>query len=151
MIKDEFESLKTLFHAAAEGKPVNISAVFQQSLRFFEELKGQLASGSTEDKQEAIDLMRQMYEQMIGDTKKIVEKSGLSEEQLAAFAENPANFSKEEWKAIQASKEQIQEVGENLSKASQSLGGGISSIKPPVTPKGSKDKLSGKKSNWMRS
>lgn len=152
MIQEEFEHLKALFRAAAEGSQVNINAIFQQSLHFFEELKKQLESDSIEDKEEAIELMRQMYEQMVVDTQKIVERSGLSAEQLSSFADNPTNFSKDEWNALQASKEQIQEVGENLSKASQTIG--KEEARPLPTPRDSKSankKLRGKKTNWMRS
>lgn len=148
MLKDEFELLKTLFHQAAEGKNVNLEEMFSHSLKFFEQIREQVIKGSPEEKRAALDMMNQMYSQMMVDTKKISEKSGMDAEQLAAFAKNPANFTKEQWEAMCASKDQIQHVGEDLAKAVEKVG----PIPPaaPAKPSVTKDKL-GKKSKWIRS
>ncbi len=148
MLKDEFEQLMALFHQAAEGKPVNLEEVFQHSLRMFEEMKEQIATGSPEDKIEAMRMMSEMYKQMITASKKITEASGLSEEQLSAFAENPANFSPEQWQSIQASKEQISKAGKDLVKKLQDVN---KASKDPEKKIDDKGPPKGGKSGWIRS
>ena len=96
MLKDEYQRLMNLFHDGAEGKPINLQDVFSQSLEFFQHLKEQIEKGGPEEKKEAMKMMGEMYQQMIAETKKITEKAGVSEEQLLAYSENPANFSTEQ-------------------------------------------------------
>ena len=55
--------------------------------------------------------MAELYNQMTAETKHITERSGLSEEQLVSFAENPGNFSPEQWRAIQESRQRITKAG----------------------------------------
>ena len=133
MLQDEFNRLSQLFQGAAEGKAVNLEEVFKESLQFFEHLKDQIATGTSEDKMQAIQMMTQMYQLMMAETKRITERSGMTEEQLAAFAENPANFSKEQWDSLQASKQQIQDVGQNIAKVITN-GEGASLVDPKLVP-----------------
>jgi hypothetical protein len=157
MLRDEFNRLMALFHEGAEGKPINIEEVFAQSLMFFEHLKEQIRTGSPEERKEATDMMVQMYQQMMVETKRISERSGLSEEQLASYAENPSNFTQEQWRAIQESKEKIYRAGQDLAKSIQATSG---EAEPPPAAPGEKKKPSGpnphkpkvpKKSQWTRS
>ncbi len=148
MLKDEFERLKNLFHEAAEGKPVNLEEVFKHSLQMFEEMKEQMIAGSPEDRAEAMKMMGKMYEQMMQESKKITDTTGLSEEQLVSFAENPANFTPEQWSAIQASKEQIADAGKDLAKTLQDLN---SPSQPPSGKRPENKGPKGDKSKWIRS
>src|ERR1700722_366567 len=100
MLKDEYNHLIQLFRDGAEGKTINLAEVFSQSLEFFKQLKEQMEEGGPQEKKEAMTMMTELYQQMMAETKKIAEKSGFSEEQLMAYAENPANFSAEQWKQI---------------------------------------------------
>lgn len=144
MLKDEFNRLMSMFNDAAEGKQVNLEEVFKQALQLFQQMKQQMVTGSTEEKIEAMKLMTELYGQMMVVTKKITEKSGLTEEQLAAFAENPANFTPQQWNTIQSSKEQINRAGEDLAKT----------LKKTPTPGVEKKKPEGKgpqdPSQWMK-
>jgi hypothetical protein len=148
MLKDEYHRLIKLFHEGAEGKSINLAEVFSQSLEFFKHLQAQMEQGSPEEKKEAMAMMSEMYNQMMVETKKITERSGLSEEQLLAYAENPANFTSDQWQQIQESKQQISEAGKDLSKVLQDL----AKITPP-TQEEKKDTggKKSKKSQWMRS
>jgi len=154
MLKDEFNRLSQLFHGAAEGKEVNLEEVFKESLQFFEHLKEQIAKGSPEDKMQAIQMMTQMYQQMMAETKRITEKSGMTEAQLTAFAENPANFSKEQWASLQASRQQIQNVGENIAKViTNGESASLAAPKIPTPKTGTPPSKEGKgpRSKWLRS
>jgi hypothetical protein len=147
MIKDEFNRLTKLFHEAAEGKTINLEEVFSQSLAFFEHLREQIAKGSDEERREAIAMMAEMYTRMMEDTKKICERSGMSEEQLLSFAENPSNFSPEQWQKIQESRDKIYKAGQNLARTIQDKGAGSKPQKEEQKEKSKKPK----KSQWMRS
>jgi hypothetical protein len=93
-------------------------------------------------------MMAEMYKQMIAETKKITERSGLSEEQLMSYAENPSNFTPEQWKQIQESRQKISEAGQDLSKVIQELSKGGPIASPPA--KEEKKGKKSKKSQWMR-
>jgi hypothetical protein len=140
-----------MFREAAEGKAINLEDVFKQSLQLFEHMKEQIASGTQEDKIEAMKLMTEMYTQMMAASKRISETSGMTEEQLAAYAENPDNFSFEQWNSIQASKDQIAHAGKDLAKTleKEASKGKEAGHKKPEG-KGPKDEK-GNKSHWMRS
>jgi hypothetical protein len=148
MLKDEYNRLIKLFHDGGDGKSINLDEVFSQSIEFFQHLKNQIEKGTDEEKKEAMTMMADMYNQMMAETKKITERSGFSEEQLLAYAENPSNFTPEQWRQIEESKQKISEAGTDLSKALQELTKGA-----PPSP-GAKDEKKGKKSKksqWMRS
>jgi hypothetical protein len=153
MLKDEYNRLIALFHEAAEGKTPNLEEIFSLSLAFFEHLKEQIAQGTPEDKKEAMRMMSELYSQMIAESKRISERSGMTEEQLVSFAENPSNFTSEQWNSIQASKEKIVQAGTDLAKSIEGLAkAGESAI--PHSEKEKKDRpkdKKSKKSGWMRS
>ncbi len=152
MLRDDFNQLLKLFQEGAEGKLPNLEEVFSQSLEFFKHLKEQMQKGTPEEKQEAIKMMGELYTQMMAQTKKITEKSGLTEDQLLNFAENPANFTPEQWKAIQDSKQKISEASQDLSKVIEGLAKkeGSSADDDKKGKKGHGGKHPGK-SDWMRS
>jgi hypothetical protein len=151
MLRDEFNQLMALFQAAAEGNPVNMEEIFKQSLTFFEKLKAQMSHGSQEDKMKAVQMMTQMYEQMMAETKKIAQRAGMTEEQLTEFAKNPANFSKEQWEKFQSSKGQIEKIGDDIitdmkkegapSSAAPKKESKIQKLPPPNSPR----------AKWMKS
>lgn len=143
MLKDDFDRLLKLFHEGAEGKLPDLEEVFSQSLEFFNHLKTQIEKGTPEEKQEAIKMMGELYSQMMIATKQITEKSGLSEEQLLSYADNPSNFTPEQWTAIQESRQQISKAGEDLAKVVEDMS------KRPSSP--GKEGKKSKKSQWMRS
>lgn len=93
-----------------------------------------------------------MYAQMIAESKRISERSGMTEEQLVAFAENPANFTADQWSSIQSSKEKIVDAGHDLAKTIEGMvkGSTAGGDHPHPDKKHPKDKKP-KKSEWMRS
>jgi hypothetical protein len=113
-------------------------------LAFFEHLREQMAKGSIEEKKDAIAMMTEMYAKMAQETRKICERSGMSEEQLLNFAENPANFSAEQWLKIQESRDKIYRAGQDLAKVIQEQG------TTKTLPSEEKSKKP-KKSDWLRS
>lgn len=116
MFREEFSRLIFMYQQAAEGKGGDIQEIFQKSLDFIELLKQMIVTGDQEDKMAAARMMKELHEHMKEHLKIMCKKSGVSEEQLIAHAENPANFTPDQWKKIQASKELLAQEGEKLVK-----------------------------------
>ncbi len=159
MFEEEYNNLMGSFAKLASGETANLEGVFKQVFAFFEALNGKLKTGSEEEKKEAMMMMNQMYQQMLQYSKQISEKTGMSEEQLATYAENPSNFSPEQWEAMQEVRKKMFTAGQNLAKLMTSpgqqpgkpSGPGISS-KPKEEKKGEGGHhKSSRKSKWMRS
>lgn len=156
-LRDEYHRLIALFEAGAEGKPIHLQDVFQQSLQFFEHLKVQIHRGSPEEKKEAMNMMMDMYRVMMEQTKRISQRAGLSEEQLLAFAENPSNFSPEQWHSIQESRDKIFHAGQEIAQAIKEFAQDPSSKQqePPLIESHEKKKGKGvkkvKRSDWTKS
>jgi hypothetical protein len=150
MFKDRFDELMKIFHEGAEGKPIDIKKLFSESLALFEELKKELKEASPEERTDLMRMMSDMYREMLQETQKICENSGMSEEQLLAYSENPSNFTREQWQTLQESRMKIHKAGQGLLKA-------LDTFNPPkevhthtVQPL-HKEKKKSKKSDWKRS
>lgn len=144
-LKEECQQLSDLFRRAAEGQSIDLQQLFTQSLQFFAQLKQELQQEDLQRRQEAMVLLKEIYQHMIKDTQLICEASGMTEEQLIAFAENPSNFSPEQWTSIQESREKIFHAGEELAQTLEQLSN------PQIKKKARDPSKKVKKSNWMRS
>ena len=163
MLQDEFDRLMNLFAQAADGQPVNLDDIFKQAFAFFDSLNARLKEGTEEDKKEALAMMSRMYAQMMMHTKKIAEKTGMTEDQLSAYSENPSNFTPEQWASIQAARNKMLSTGQNLAKVlgpsqpsgGQPTGGRTPAPQAPSPPKQEKEggghPKKTKKSKWMKS
>ena len=114
MLQEEFARLIYMYQQAAEGKEGSVKELFQKSLQFIEDLKQQLITGDEEDKQAAVRMMSELYQHMRNHTKSMCEKTGVTEEEMAANAENPANFTPEQWQSMQESKLKLAQSGQEL-------------------------------------
>lgn len=121
MLRDEFNHLMELFHQGATGKQIDLQKVFTESLAFFEHLKHEYESGTPEERQEVLQMMSTMHKEIIEESKRIMKTSGMSEDQLMAFSENPSNFTAEQWKEFQESKSEIHQAGMDLVKVVKKL------------------------------
>lgn len=145
-LKEECQQLSDLFHRAAEGQSIDLQQVFAKALHFFERLKVELHAEDPTRRQEAMTMLMEIYQHMMKDTKLICENSGMTEDQLISFAENPTNFSPEQWTSIQESREKIFHAGQELAKTLEQLSSPQIESKKPHDPN---KKI--KKSDWLRS
>ena len=143
MLKDEFEKLLALFEKGAQGKKVNMDEVLEQSLQFFEDLQKEFQTASPEDREAIMAMMNKMYEKIQSESQRIAEKTGLSEEQLIAYSDNPKNFTADQWFKIQETKKKMMKTGRTIHKILQPK-----EEKAPA-PKKTASKI--KKKNWIRS
>jgi hypothetical protein len=162
MIKDEFNRLMKLFRQGTQGKQINLQELFSESMAFFEKLKEEFAQGTPEDRREALQMMAQMHKEVISESQKIIKNSGMSEDQLFAFADNPSNFTPEQWQEFQKSKSQIHAAGMELVESVKKMilppekhEHKLHSVQPiPEEPEGEAKKKKTKKppgkTGWMR-
>lgn len=157
MLKDEFERLMKLFAEGAEGKPIPLDDVFRESLSFFSKLNTQLQKGDDEEKRQALMMMTEMYTQINQHIKKIAESSGMSEEQLSSYADNPGNFSSSEWMSIQEARNKMFQAGQSLAKSVEALNEATKKKHPELSDESPTEaKKKGhvkrpKRSDWNRS
>ena len=145
-----------LFSQGVEGQPIPVDEIFREALTFFDRLNQQLKTGDPQEQKEALAMMKEMHAKIAEQLKKIAANTGMSEEQLASFAENPGNFSTSEWMAMQQARTKMGQVGQNLAKSVKSLteGQGAPPAEPPKKPEGVKKKPDSKRvkrSDWNRS
>ncbi len=155
MIQEEFSRLIFMYQQSMEGKG-NDQELFQKSMEFLGHLKNELAFGDEESKAAAFRMMQELHQYMKEHAKRISQRLGITEEQLAADIENSTNFTPEQWKNIQESKEKGAVAGKEIVKLfrdEQTKEG-----KHPPSPefmasskKKEPKKKGPKKSGWMRS
>jgi hypothetical protein len=161
MIQDEFSRLVFMYHEAGEGKGASVEQIFKKTLDFIEQLRQVLVAGDDEDKQAAHRMIAELYKCMQELTQTISKRSGVSEEQLLANSENPANFTPDQWRSMQESKERLANAGKGLAELLERDKGlkervqaqtpeSLMSKKPSSEKKEHKGKKP-KKSDWMRS
>jgi hypothetical protein len=155
MLKDEFEHLLDLIRQGAEGKAVNLHEVFSESMTFFQHFKEEFERASPEEKKDLMQMMMAMNKEIMQESQKILKNSGMSEEQLVAFAENPSNFTPEQWKDFQESKAGIHKAGMELFKEVHKTLPGTPPVKPHTVQPISKKEPGGPKkphkTDWKRS
>lgn len=150
LIQEEFSRLIYLYQQAAEGKNVTVQDVFQKSLEFIEHLKEVIRKGDEEDRKAAIRMMNELFEHMQNHTKILCEKTGVTEEELMAKSEDPANFTPEQWRMMQEDKAKLAQSGKQLAELLQKPGAQTKADIPSPEKKEKKAKKP-KKSHWMRS
>ncbi|MCP5492517.1 MAG: hypothetical protein H7A40_05690 [Chlamydiales bacterium] len=147
MAQDEFDRLMEFFKLTPKERADRFEEVFANSADFFEKLNYILKNGSPEERKKMIEELQQLQSVVQEETHKLVESTGLSEEELKSFAEDPSNFTPEHWEMIQNARHSIQT---DASEASKMLNFRPESPKPPSGEPKKKPKGPGK-SGWVKS
>ncbi len=157
-IRDEFSKLMSKFKRSVDSQSSpNLPELFKDSLLLFEKLKELLSTCSEEEKKEILKLMAEMHEFLASSTKRLASQTGLSEEQMLLFAENPDNFTPEQWKTLELIRKRFTktagEMAELLKKGPPSYT--PSAELPEATPvkveRREKKGKHAKKDQWMKS
>ncbi|NDD58052.1 MAG: hypothetical protein EBZ47_02210 [Chlamydiae bacterium] len=147
-IRDELSGLISKFQKeASKGGRVDLLALFKDSLILFEKMKDVLSRCSEEEKKEVFQVMNELHQFLVSESRKIAERSGLSEEQIMRFAENPDNFSAGQWKALEVIKNKL---GETAKEMSNLIKPNAERQKAPKPSAAKRPKVS-KKDRWLRS
>lgn len=135
MLQDDFNKLMEYFQQINEGKQVDLQEVIKVYFTFMEDLKGSLDVNSEEERVAMMKSITGMYQQILKEARKASEKTGMTEEQLAAFASNPANFSEETWRTLQEARQKMTEASKELSEMLAKRREAIEGPKKRPTPK----------------
>jgi len=159
LLQEEFSRLIYMYQQASEGLLDNVEEVFRKSLDFVEHLKLTIKNGDEEDRAAALKMMRELFSHMQKQTKIVCEKTGITEQQLMANSENPANFTPEQWRSMQEAKGRLAKAGAELSQVihekepvkQEALPSGPASVRPPESKKKPDVKVKrAKRSDWKR-
>lgn len=150
-MEDEFDRIMEFFNLSAEEKEKRLQEVFEDSVEYFERFKYIMMNGTPEEKKEAVKKVMILKRKIEEETKRVCDKTGLTPEQLAAYSNNPKNFSQEQWNAIEGAKKKLEEgVGalKDASKEKKEGGGTASKEGGEQAPKKKKKKPP---KNWIQS
>ena len=149
----EYERIMEFFNLSPEEKEERLQEVFEDSVEYFERFKHIMMNGTPEEKKEAVERVMSMKKRIEDETKKICDKTGMSEEQLAQFSNDPKNFSPGQWEAIEKAKKKLDKgVGEMKKAAAGANPEEGQAPEGAEKPKGDKPKKKRKKpKNWIQS
>ena len=150
-MEDEFERIMEFFNLPAEEKETRLQEVFEDSVEYFERFKYVMLNGTKEEKKEAVKKVMTLKKRIEEETKRVCEKTGMTPEQLAAYSNNPKNFSDDQWNAIEGAKKKLEEGVGDIKKIAKAKREGK---KPePTEAKGEEPPKKRKKTpkNWIQS
>ncbi|WP_420422059.1 hypothetical protein [Simkania sp.] len=152
----EYERIMEFFNLSPEEKEERLQEVFEDSVEYFERFKHIMINGSPEEKKQAVERVMNMKKRIEEETKKICEKTGMTEEQLAQFSNDPKNFSPGQWEAIESAKKKLDKgVGDIKKAAAEKSGGASKAEKSQKTAGGATEgkpkKKRKKPKNWIQS
>lgn len=113
----EYERIMEFFNLSPEEKEERLQEVFEDSVEYFERFKHIMINGTPEEKKQAVERVMSMKKRIEEETKKICEKTGMTEQQLAQFSNDPKNFSPGQWEAIESAKKKLDKGVGDIKKA----------------------------------
>ena len=153
-MEDEFDRIMEFFNLSAEEKERRLQEVFEDSVEYFERFKYIMMNGTPEEKKEAVKKVMILKRKIEEETKRVCDKTGLTPQQLAAYSNDPKNFSPEQWNAIEGAKKKLEEGVGSLKEATKGKEGGEGG--GGTVPKEKEDQALKKKKkkppkNWIQS
>lgn len=103
------EKFDELFKDADDLTIPQLEGFVHEVLAFFETLRETLLSGSTEEKQAALEVASKLQKRLEDLAEKSMQKAGMTPDQLKSFIGNAQNFSPSEWKAYKSAENEISE------------------------------------------
>ena len=130
MIKDEYKRLLALLEEGKNNpKNVKLEDILKEAVVFFEELRSSFPKAGKEDREEMMEMMTHLHAKLQEISEVTTKETGLSEEELAAYAENPSNFTPEQWQLVQ-------ETRGKLYNSARKFSGAMQKEKEALTPEG---------------
>ena len=80
------EFISNMFGSESMPKQEELMELMDQTMRFFREMKGKMESKDEKERKEALDELNEVKRVLEGKLKSIVEKTGLSPDQLMALS-----------------------------------------------------------------
>jgi len=147
-MEEEFNKLLQSITAAQQNKS-NIDDTVKIVMDFFMHLKMKMESASPEERTQMVKQMSDMYQKLTDTLKNVGERTGMTEQELLAFAENPNNFTPEQWRTMQESKRALIEFNRAVSRAKERQNQEPKKVSKP-SDKEHKKGSRASRSKWMR-
>lgn len=95
---------------------VNLAVLLTEVVDLFHHLKSALPKTNPQERSEIIGKMTELHTFLNKETKRLANQTGLSEEQMLRFAENPNNFTKDQWTLLEKVKTVMGAEAEEIKK-----------------------------------
>lgn len=128
---------------------VPLEEILQEAVVFFETLRVEFPKAGKEEREEMVHMMTTLHAKLQEVAKQSAAASGMTEEELNAYSEDPSNFSPEDWQLVQNTRRKLYDSARKFSGAMEEQGEGA----PQSTPKrkGVRPKTRrAKKSGWTK-
>ncbi len=76
---------------------VDLPVLLAEVISLFEHLKSALPKTNPKERSDIVDKMAQLHLFLLRESKRLSKQTGISEEQMIRFAENPDNFTRDQW------------------------------------------------------
>ena len=139
-MEDEFDRIVNFFSLDDKEKEERLQDIFADSVSYFERFRNTMMHGTPEEKKEAMEKVAKLKDRVEKETKKICEKTGLTEEELLKRAQNPENFSENQWNALSDAQKKIESGVKDIQETAEATdeSGEISAKKKPKAKRKSK-------------
>lgn len=80
---------------------VNLPTLLTEVVGLFEHLRSTLPKTNPKERSDIVEKMSELHTFLLRESKRLASQTGISEEQMVRFAENPDNFTKEQWTLLE--------------------------------------------------
>ncbi len=153
MIHDKYKKLLGMLEQAADSKEFTLEDILKEAVIFFEILRKEFKAASKEEKEEMAQMMTHLHSRLQEIAERTAKASGMTEEELSAYSEDPSNFSPEQWKLVQETKRELYDSAKKLSSSTEKEGKESQSpdVKPPKKKSPSSRARRTRRSDWTKS
>lgn len=116
-IKEEYTKLIKLLDQSLDPEKFKLEDVLQEAVVFFDELRRVYPTAPKEERDEIMQMMQELHGRLQDVSQKVIEATGMSEEQVAEYSENPSNFSPEDWQLMQKTRGELYQSARKFSEA----------------------------------
>lgn len=106
-MEDEFDRIIQFFDLDEEERESKLTEIFEDSLECFDRFQHVMLHGTPEQKKKAVEKVMILKSKVEKETRNICAKTGLTPDQLAAYAEDPENFPLDQQEIIKNAKDKL--------------------------------------------
>jgi hypothetical protein len=150
MIKKEYERLMQLVEKSARLE-VSVEEILRESVGFFEKLRAEFPKAGKDQREEMIHMMTTLHERLQQVSKESAEGAGMSEEDLNAYAEDPRNFTPEQWQMVQETRRKLYDSARKFSATMDEQSRGILGERAPKRKSIKPQTRRAKRGDWTKS
>ncbi len=136
-ISEDVQKVMAELQKSVDAKgAIDLVFMLREIVKLFERVKAGLASTDEEERSNIFSAMRQLHSFLMSENKRLADNSGISEEQMLRFAENPDNFSREQWALMKEVKSKMGQQSSEIRSILQKITSPEESNSPSLKKKG---------------